>query len=89
MVLWFQQFCAMYLKRCYNSLRFYIAVITQLLLPMIFILLALILIKIPVPNIGDEPRRLLTLHNSALSRNVTAFWAEFGDQSPNFSFAVR
>ena len=78
----------MFLKRFYNSLRYYIAAITQLLIPMIFILLALILVKIPNPNIGDDPRRELHLDNSALSNNVTAFWAEFGSTSI-LNFAVR
>lgn len=87
-VLWLQQFVAMFMKRFYNSLRFYIAVLTQLVLPLIFILLGLILIKIPNTGLGDEPRRLLTLHNSALSRNVTAFWAQFGDTPLDLDFAV-
>ena len=86
--LWLQQFLAMFLKRFYNSLRYYIAVFTQLVLPLIFILYALILIKIP-PPIRDAPRRELTLRKSALSNNVTAFWAQFGDPPPNFDFAVR
>lgn len=86
-ILWLQQFVAMFMKRFYNSLRFYIAVITQLVLPLIFILLALILIKIP-SYLGEQPQRLLTLKNSALSRNATAFWAQFGEPLSNFSFVV-
>jgi len=89
-ILWFQQFYAMFLKRLYNSLRFYIAAITQLLIPMIFILLALIFVKMPDPFIGDDPKRELRLDNSALSKNVTTFWAAFGVPSNNdLSFAVR
>ena len=87
-MLWLQQFVAMFLKRFYNSLRFYMAVITQLVLPLIFILLALTLIKIPDPNLGDQPSRLLTLKNSALSRNITTFWAQFGETPAHFNFAV-
>ena len=79
----------MFLKRFYNSLRFYVAVITQLILPLVFMLFALILIKIPNSGLGDQPSRLLTLRHSALSRNVTAFWAQFGDTPPDFDFAVR
>ncbi|CAI8011256.1 hypothetical protein GBAR_LOCUS7288, partial [Geodia barretti] len=33
-VLWLQQFLAMFLKRYYNSLRYYVAVGTQLILPL-------------------------------------------------------
>jgi ATP-binding cassette subfamily A (ABC1) protein 3 len=77
----------MFLKRFYNSLRFYVAIVTQLGLPLVFMLLALILIKIPNTGTGELPRRVLTLHNSALSGNVTAFWAQFGDPPPHFDFS--
>ena len=87
-ILWLQQFWAMFLKRFYNSLRYYVAIITQLILPLVFMFLALVLIKIPNNTLGDQPRRLLTLHNSALSRNITAFWAQFGDPPPHLNFSV-
>ncbi|CAI8011243.1 Phospholipid-transporting ATPase ABCA1 [Geodia barretti] len=85
-ILWLQQFLAMFLKRFYNSLRFYVAVITQLILPLVFMLFALILIKIPNSALQDQPSRLLTLRHSALSHNVTTFWAQFGDPPPLFNF---
>jgi ATP-binding cassette subfamily A (ABC1) protein 3 len=88
-VLWFQQFVAMFLKRFYNSLRYYLAILTQLFLPLIFVLLGLTLIKIQVPisHLEHVPRRELTLRKSAMSRNVTAFWAQFGDVLQQFDFA--
>ena len=79
----------MLLKRFYNSLRYYVAVITQLILPLVFMLFALILIKIPNDTLGEQPSRLLTLQHSALSRNTTAFWAQFGDPPPHINFSVR
>ena len=79
----------MFLKRFYNSLRFFAAVITQLLLPLVFVLFALILAKtIPNANENDEPREL-RLNNSALSSNVTLFWAELQNPSGfDIDFAV-
>ena len=79
----------MFLKRFYNSLRFFAAVFTQLLMPMLFVLLALILAKtLPNPNEDDAPREL-RLDNSALSSNITLFYAQL--QNPtgfNLDFSV-
>ena len=86
-VLWLQQFVAMFLKRFYNSLRYYNAIITQLIIPLIFIILALLIVKIP-PRARDSPKRALTLSRSALSDRVEVFWAHFGDLSTEFSFEV-
>jgi len=70
----------MFLKRFYNSLRFFGAVFSQFLLPMLFVLFALVLaVTIPNPN-QDDPRRALLLENSALSDNITVFYAQFGDE---------
>ena len=90
LTLWIQQFCAMFLKRLYNSLRFYAALISQLLLPMLFVLFALILvITAPNPNQND-PRRALRLNNSGLSDNVTLFYAQFGNEANlALNFSVR
>ena len=86
--LWVQQFWAMFLKRFYNSVRFFGALFSQFLLPMLFVLFALVLaVTIPGPN-QDDPRRALLLENSALSDNITVFYVEFGNEvnSPlNFS----
>jgi ATP-binding cassette subfamily A (ABC1) protein 3 len=85
-VLWFQQFMAMFLKRFYNSLRFYHAVITQLILPLIFIILALLIVKLPEGSQGDDPKRTLTLSGGSLSNEADTFWAHFGPLPPTFSF---
>ena len=74
-VLWVQQFCAIFLKRVYNSLRFWAALISQLFLPMIFVLLALsFALTLPDPNEGD-PSRVLTIENSGLSRDINLFYS--------------
>ena len=83
--LWMQQFCAMFVKRVLNSLRFYGSYISQIFLPLVFILLALVLAKtIGDPNKND-PSRELRLDNSALSDNVFFFYAQFGENNLTFS----
>lgn len=87
--LWVQQFWAMFLKRFYNSVRFFGALFSQFILPMLFVLCALVLaVTLPGPN-QDDPRRALLLENSALSDNITVFHIQFGDEVSNpFNFSV-
>ena len=88
-VLWLQQFLAMFLKRYYNSLRYYVAVGTQLILPLVFLILALLIVKIPSVTPRDDPRRVLTLRQSSLSDRAEAFFVHFGNATPPvFSFEV-
>ena len=90
-VLWFQQFCAMFLKRVYNTMRFWQAVFSQLILPLLFVLFALILVK-TLPNVNEnDPSRALNVDNSGLdSSNRFLFYAEFGpDPNAVFDFEVR
>ena len=77
-VLWVQQFYAMFLKRFYNTLRFYGALVSQLVLPLLFVLFGL-LVAVTVPNnqVDDAPRSLF-LNNSGQIRDVTVFYAQFG-----------
>ena len=86
--LWFQQFYAMFLKKFYNSLRFWQAAITQLILPLLFILLGLVLVKtLPNDNENDPPRAM-NVQNSAIDAdNRIFFYAVFGDDV--FDFEVR
>ena len=80
----------MFLKRFYNSLRFWQAIITQLILPLLFVLFALIL-AVTLPNINEnDPPRALNVENSALDGSAQLlFYAEFGAE-PNavFDFEV-
>ena len=86
--LWMQQFCAMFLKRLYNSVRFVWGVIWQLILPVLFILLGLILAKTLPGRNSDDPKRLLSLTNSAPSNNLTLFWAQFISGTPSLDLSV-
>ena len=90
LVLWVQQFCALFLKRVYNTIRFWQAVISQLILPLIFVLLALILAVI-LPNANEnDPVRQLRIDNSGRDPNRRiVFYAEFGDAPRGvFNFGV-
>lgn len=76
-----QQFWAMFLKRFHNSLRFFGAWFSQLIIPIAFVLVGLLLtLVIAIPN-QDDPKRALHLDNSALSNNITIFYAQFGDEA--------
>ena len=87
--LWIQQFYAMFLKRLYNSLRFWQAGITQLLLPLLFVLIAMIL-AITLPNANEnDPSRPLTIKNSAFNPDSRlVFFANF-HKSSSIDFSVR
>ena len=92
LTLWFQQFVAMFLKRFYNSLRFFTAVITQLILPLLLILFGLVFAIVrPFNDQADDPARELRLNNSAISGTANLFWAQLQDSSSagfNINFSV-
>lgn len=79
LVLWLQQFWAMFIKRFFNSLRFYGALVSQLIFPFFFVLFGL-LVAVTVPsNVADDPPRALFIDNSGLTPgNSTVFFAQFG-----------
>ena len=80
MQLWLQQFWAMFTKRFYNSLRFYAAVISQIFFPILFILFGMILAVTGPGRDQDNPKRVLTLKNSALfGGNISLFYAQLGE----------
>ena len=74
----------MFLKRFYHSLRFYAAVISQILFPVLFVSLGMVL-AITVPGRDqDDSKRVLNLDNSALfTDNLSMFYAQFGDINVN------
>ncbi len=79
-VLWFQQFVAVFMKRFLHSLRFWAAVVLQLILPLIFVFLALVLVKTS-PEPGNDGSRELRIDNSALSSTINVFYADLTDGS--------
>ncbi|CAI8053623.1 ATP-binding cassette sub-family A member 3 [Geodia barretti] len=81
-VLWCQQFYAMFLKRFYNSLRFWQAIITQLVLPLLFVLIAMILaVTLPNANENDPPRPLRISNSALVPDSRLVFFATLGDVS--------
>ena len=80
--LWFQQLYALFRKRIYVSLRFWAAWISQFLLPIYFVMLALVLAK-TIPQLTENnPKRSLSLGDSAPSGKTILFWADFTHEQP-------
>ena len=78
--LWLQQFWAMFTKRFYNSLRFYAAVVSQIFFPILFVLCGMVLAVTGPGRDQDDPKRVLTLKNSALfGGNLSLFYAQLGE----------
>lgn len=75
----------MFQKRLYHSIRFWLAVIWQLIIPLLFVTWALVVAKV-VPRLATEtsgsPSRLLSIDNSAPSRDVILFYASFDSANP-------
>ena len=88
LVLWFQQFCAIFLKHFYHSIRFWVSVIWQLVIPLAFIIISLAFAKTVPGNDTSIPSRVLTIRNSAPFRNIDLFWATLGGVSSPILFKV-
>eukprot|EP00118_Oscarella_pearsei_P005154 m.23294 g.23294 ORF g.23294 m.23294 type:complete len:1794 (+) comp28455_c0_seq2:102-5483(+) len=73
--LWLQQFYAAYIKRFLNSKRDLAAVISQLLLPVVFTILALLVLKVAEFS-GDDPPRRLTLSDLGPTNGYVADLAQ-------------
>ena len=83
-VLWIQQFYGLLVKRFLHSFRNWRGIITQIIMPVIFVLLGLILIE-TVPGITEpDEARVMSLQESALLEDdIVTFYAEYGsDNSP-------
>ena len=84
-MLWIQQFYALLVKRFLHSIRNWRAIIIQIVLPVLFILLGLILIE-TIPGVRDaDELRVMSLPESALIEDdIITFFAEFGNGPPIF-----
>ena len=86
-----QQYKAMVVKRFLNSKREKKSFLTQLVLPLVMVLLGLLLIKTLEEQGGSEPSRRLTLSDLAVQGNPNGgFYADFrnissGDKARLFS----
>lgn len=91
MKLWFQQFVAMFMKRFYNAFRYWMAILWQLIIPILFVVLALVVAKLMSQSGSDdsnEPSRVLTIKNSAPSHDTSFFWADFASLENKFKIEV-
>ncbi len=79
----------MFLKRFYNSLRFYAALISQLFLPLLFVIFGL-LIAVTLPNnqLDDQPRALRIDTSGLSANNFTLFFAQMDEVSSPINFSV-
>ena len=75
-ILWFQQFGAMFLKKGLNSVRFWEALVWQLLLPILFIVFGLLFGKFLPGYNSNDPPRVITIDSSSESNNRTFFLAQ-------------
>lgn len=86
-ILWLQQFLAIFIKRFIHSVRFWVAIIWQLVIPMIFVLWGLLVAEFVPGTTSDPPNRLISVPNSAPSvENITFFWASFLPEGDNRIF---
>ena len=84
-VLWIQQFYGLFVKRFLHSLRNWRAIITQVVLPILFVIFGLVLVEtVPEVTSEDEQRQLSMRQSALLDDNILAFFAEFGSGSPIF-----
>ena len=88
MTKWIQQYRAMVVKRYLNFIRFYIGILWQLLLPLLFIILGLVLAGTITTHYTSDPARELSLSLSAPSNNLTLFQANFADFLLPFDYEV-
>ena len=84
-VLWIQQFYGLFVKRFLHSLRNWRAIITQVVLPILFVIFGLVLVEtVPEVTSEDEQRQLSMRQSALLDDNILTFFAEFGSGSPIF-----
>ena len=78
----------MLLKRAIHTLRFPIAIVLQILLPVGGIVVAMLFTLLIASSSGSDPSRTLTIPSSALqSSDLTLFYAQF-DNSTDLNLSV-
>ena len=84
-VLWFQQFYALLVKRFLHSIRNWRAIITQIIIPILFIILGLVLIETVPGRTSNDEKRLLSMPQSSLIEDrIMTFYAELGGSNSIF-----
>ena len=89
LVLWFQQTYAVFRKHLYHAIRFWASIIWQLIIPLFFVVAGLVLVLVhPGDDNGNNPSRVLSLHNSAPAKTIDFFWANLGGVSSPLTIEV-
>ena len=87
--LWVQQFWAMVVKRALNTFRHFGIIVSQLILPMVFVLLGLVFLKTLPSRLANDPPRPLTLKESSPYTGIKMFYGDFGDVRAHQLLEVR
>ena len=74
----------MFIKRLYYAVRFYPSLFIQIVFPVLFTGIGLLVIILN-PNSDDPPRALFMSNTGLDSRNTTVFYAELDGFTMNFS----
>ena len=76
---WLQQYRAMFIKRYINFKRFRVGLFCQVVLPMLFVVIGLVVVAVvALPDDLDPPRSLDIKTSSPNSMNITLFFGQFG-----------
>ncbi len=75
----------MFTKKFYTTLRFYAALVVMFSIPLVFVIMAFVVV-VAIPKEQDDPPRLLSLNNSGSNpKNVTLFYADLVGDVLKFS----
>ena len=86
---WLQQYRAMFVKRFINFKHFRVGLFCQVVLPMLFVVIGLVVVSVIVLVNDSDPPRSLNIRNSAPnSSNITFFLGQFGSKTFPFTQEV-
>ena len=86
---WLQQYRAMFVKRFINFKRFRVGLFCQVVLPMLFVVVGLVVVSVIILVNDSDPPRSLNIRNSAPnSSNITFFLGQFGSKTFPFTQEV-
>ena len=72
----------MFVKRFFNTVRFWQSFVLEIVFPVAFVIIALIIAKVVGELSSNEVKRSITIQSSTSSSNRTLFWAQFGSGYP-------
>ena len=72
----------MFVKRFLNTVRFWQSFVLEIIFPVAFVIIALIVAKFVGELNSNEVKRSIMIQSSTRSDNRTLFWAQFGSGYP-------